>query len=696
MRDRGIVYVATKLDRYVEEAFLSAESAKRHAPGLHVTLFTDRPANALCALGVFDEVRPIESRSGFGLAWAEGQLDRIACLARSPYERTLHLDTDTRVFSGALAGLFQVLEDADAAMVEENPGFSYATKHTGRRMFNAGFILYRRGDLVAQWLREWEARVRRNFTLALEEPVPIVPELAHVGDADVRRLLLRMDQIALMELLSPEVNAPGLLLTTLDDTWNYRGTMPRRGPGGPAKIVHAEAFKATTRPDLLGLAWQALQAGSPERAQRLYDYVAGTLPAAPAARARWRFWKVAPAGAAREEWSSAPAMRVDLHLRHGQIREARAILETMTAPDERAAALVARARIAQMGGAVADAVDLASEAVALAPKSAYAGTVLGAALLAAERPVDALPPLRAAARSGRPQASFLLGRAWTELREYRRAAASYRAALAVEPGDAGSANNLIPALLGARRYRAALQQADAVLAQQPGHTAALAFKCVALRELGREAARRELLDYDRLLVRETVPPIKGFRDNAAFNRALAQALADDATLRFEPTGHTTQRGRQTADLSGSTVHALRELNALCLAAAARRIDGVAKRATHPFDASMPRVYRLYSWAVILGEGGHQTPHIHASAWLSGIYYVEVPDEVRRDDPERSGWLEFGPSEARWHRDASAVPVLQVFPEPGLLLTFPSYFWHHTRPLRSRGRRISFAFDIVPA
>jgi hypothetical protein len=42
-----------------------------------------------------------------------------------------------------------------------------------------------------------------------------------------------------------------------------------------------------------------------------------------------------------------------------------------------------------------------------------------------------------------------------------------------------------------------------------------------------------------------------------------------------------------------------------------------------------------------------------------------------------------------------MPIHQVKPETGTLLTFPSYFWHNTRPLRTNKRRISFAFDAIP-
>ena len=95
MADRGIVYVATKNDRYVEEAFLSAESVKQRFPDLSITLFTDAPRHALCTTDRFDCVEMIEGVTGLASPWAEGQLNRLRCLPRTPYARTLHLDTDT-------------------------------------------------------------------------------------------------------------------------------------------------------------------------------------------------------------------------------------------------------------------------------------------------------------------------------------------------------------------------------------------------------------------------------------------------------------------------------------------------------------------------------------------------------------------------------------------------------------------------
>ncbi len=36
----------------------------------------------------------------------------------------------------------------------------------------------------------------------------------------------------------------------------------------------------------------------------------------------------------------------------------------------------------------------------------------------------------------------------------------------------------------------------------------------------------------------------------------------------------------------------------------------------------------------------------------------------------------------------------IRPETGLLVLFPSFFWHRTIPFQGGGKRISIAFDLI--
>ena len=101
------------------------------------------------------------------------------------------------------------------------------------------------------------------------------------------------------------------------------------------------------------------------------------------------------------------------------------------------------------------------------------------------------------------------------------------------------------------------------------------------------------------------------------------------------------------------------------------------------------------WAIVIEAEGFQVPHIHPSGWLSGVYYVALPEVVRSQGGQRAGWIEFG--EPYWDIAHSVQPELKAFqPEEGLLLMFPSYFYHRTLPFTSDQQRISISFDVVPS
>src|SRR5436305_2637518 len=98
----GVVYVATKQDRYIEEAFISADSIKERYPNLPITLFTDRLDHWLCNTDRFDTVAPTSEVIGISLQSSEAKLKRQYCLRCTPYKYSLHLDTDTRVVTDDL------------------------------------------------------------------------------------------------------------------------------------------------------------------------------------------------------------------------------------------------------------------------------------------------------------------------------------------------------------------------------------------------------------------------------------------------------------------------------------------------------------------------------------------------------------------------------------------------------------------
>lgn len=102
---------------------------------------------------------------------------------------------------------------------------------------------------------------------------------------------------------------------------------------------------------------------------------------------------------------------------------------------------------------------------------------------------------------------------------------------------------------------------------------------------------------------------------------------------------------------------------------------------------------LNSWAIAVWRDGHETWHVHPGGWLSGVYYVAVPNgDTSADDC--AGSIEFGPFPFGEERDVAGWPRWRVQPRPGLLLLFPSWYPHRSWPTGSSEPRICVAFDVV--
>jgi hypothetical protein len=101
--------------------------------------------------------------------------------------------------------------------------------------------------------------------------------------------------------------------------------------------------------------------------------------------------------------------------------------------------------------------------------------------------------------------------------------------------------------------------------------------------------------------------------------------------------------------------------------------------------------QLRAWGLIQGSGAYEEWHTHRGGWLSGVYYIAIPDEFSTDD-DGAGCIELGPPKSLADRYPE---TLRIAPRSGMLLLMPSHFHHCTIPFVSQGKRISFAFDVRP-
>ena len=416
---------------------------------------------------------------------------------------------------------------------------------------------------------------------------------------------------------------------------------------------------------------------------------------------------------ARDPGPDALARALD-HLKEGRAQRADQLLSKLMArsgaanPTVLHYAGVARYRCGRFDEAAA----LLHEAAAAAPDYAEAHNSLGVVLLETGRAAEARAAFeRAVAR--KPG----YANAWTNLGNALRAedagvaagenaTAAYRKALALDPRERQAHYGLARVRLSRGDAAAALDACRACLAVDPFCQNALATLALAEQIGGDREAGRRLYDFARFVRRVPLrpPPDVDSRLSRpdgpgggrldAFNEALAEAVRGAPSLTWEPLDRVTRGGAVTGDLLRAPGRTIRAFERALRAA----LDGYRKTLVHdaaaPFLARIPARYRLTLVASILKEGGRHPPHVHEGAWLSGVYYVAVPDRLAVDREGRGGWLEFG-------RPDHALPEGSDFrcasyePRAGTALLFPSYFYHGTLPFAGAGERIGIAFDAYP-
>ena len=207
---------------------------------------------------------------------------------------------------------------------------------------------------------------------------------------------------------------------------------------------------------------------------------------------------------------------------------------------------------------------------------------------------------------------------------------------------------------------------------------------------GRRDEAREIADFEQLIW--LAPPLRapsGFATLESFNRALAEAALAAPHRPLD----TTQTGNLLGDPIGP-LRAFRRIVDDAVQFYVRRLDGLPGHSAHPFARHRPRRWSVEGWA---NRGTSIAPlehHIHNQAWLSGVYYPRVPEHFGRPDRGRDGFLEFCRfpqfSARKVESEFVALP-----PREGMLVLFPSYFYHRISPFSGTEMRLSLAFDVTP-
>ncbi len=347
-------------------------------------------------------------------------------------------------------------------------------------------------------------------------------------------------------------------------------------------------------------------------------------------------------------------------------------------------------------GAFEEAIEVHNRAIERSPECETCFCALGETLTACGRHEEAINAFDRALelKPDYHEAIAKKGLALEEVGRSTEIVTDLKLALEKQPDSADLATSLARSLLQSGDAQGAIDVCDRCLTRHPGLTTALAYRALALRETGKIVAARSLVDLENFIQPLSIKKPNNFQSIAAFNEALARHILAHPTLMQDPPGHATKSGRHTGELLIDPKGPIADLAEAINAAVRSYMQQHPKVPDHPFLARQPKNWTLNIWSVVLEAQGHQIPHIHPAAWLSGVYYVQIPEIVARSGNNHAGWIEFGQPSA--NLNCAATPDLRdVQPEEGLMVLFPAYFYHRTVPFDADGTRISIAFDILP-
>ncbi len=336
-------------------------------------------------------------------------------------------------------------------------------------------------------------------------------------------------------------------------------------------------------------------------------------------------------------------------------------------------------------------------AVGAAPQSGEAYANLGTALKHAGRMDDSVAAHEQAVAllPGSADAPFNLGMTLMQSGRHTEAEVAYRRAMSLAPDMPRLYPSIGSTLMALGRHEEALALCDAYLERVPAERSVLAFKAVLLEEMGRDEEAVFLADYDRLIHAVDIDVPNAYGSLNAFNAALLDHVLNHPSLVVAPTSHATVKGRHTGNLLVDPKGPFAEFETILWRAAQEYREQNPVDAAHPYLADPPDLNGLVVWSVVMDTQGHQVPHIHPSGWLSGVYYADLPDIVDQETTNHEGWIEFG-------EPPPDFPVTKTLhtklfkPKLGRLFLFPSYCYHRTVPYSTDERRVSIAFDFLPA
>jgi tetratricopeptide (TPR) repeat protein len=266
-------------------------------------------------------------------------------------------------------------------------------------------------------------------------------------------------------------------------------------------------------------------------------------------------------------------------------------------------------------------------------------------------------------------------------------------ALRALPNDHTARKLLCGAYLGVGEGGRALSECATLLKATPDDQYLIAMQTTALRLLN-DPRYEVFCDYDRMVLSSRIETPAGWPDLKSF---LTELTAHLEAL-HNPHGHpilyqSLRQGTETTqDLSRSHDPVIQALFQAFAAPIARYRNHIGQGQDALRRRNRGATRFNGGWSVRLHRNGYHTSHVHPRGWISSACYIQLPDCMQAGHTAE-GILSFG---APGMLTRPPLPAeLSVRPEVGLLVLFPSYFWHGTLPFHADQPRLTVAFDAVP-
>ncbi|MBV8783612.1 MAG: tetratricopeptide repeat protein [Gammaproteobacteria bacterium] len=266
-------------------------------------------------------------------------------------------------------------------------------------------------------------------------------------------------------------------------------------------------------------------------------------------------------------------------------------------------------------------------------------------------------------------------------------------ALRAQPNNPTARSLLCAAYLGVGEAARALTESEALLRANPDDQYLIAMQTTALRLL-KDPRYESFCDYDQMVFATPLEVPDGWPDLRSYLTELAERLRP----LHNPHGHRllyqSLRGgtETTQDLSRNQDPLIQALFKAFRAPIARYRERMGQGGDALRRRNQGPARFNGAWSVRLRSDGYHTSHVHPRGWISSACYIELPDSMIAGHTGE-GILSFG-APGMLTTPALAAE-LSVRPQTGLLVLFPSYFWHGTLPFSSEQPRLTVAFDVVP-